>query len=548
MKRVYYIGVVALLSIVSIAAMRNDFGLNRNIEIMVNIMRELSENYVDEVDPDLLLQYATEGIARRLDPYTQYLPEEEMSSFEVLTTGKYGGIGSLIRADSDFVRIAQPYEGSPADRSGLVIGDKIVAIDGQSVKGFSTDQVSSQLKGTPDSKVTLTVRKLVSGQDEQVEILRERISIPALPYYGFVGERADSIGYIQHSEFTADVAKEMRSVISEMKREGLKALILDYRNNGGGVMQEAVEVVSLFAPRGTEVVTLKGRRDSVVYTTSSTPLDLDIPLVVMINENSASASEIVAGALQDLDRAVLIGSKSFGKGLVQSARTVGYNSYMKMTTSKYYIPSGRCIQELDYSDHSSAGKAVKVADSLRHEFKTLGGRVVFDGGGITPDEQIEPEYYSRFAATLYGLGHIDNFCDDYFRRNHSQSIDVDTFTIDDSDYDDFKAYIATQSVDYQSATRGVLKALKEAANQDLYSDVAEQIEQLESQLKDDTQSNLETYRQEIIDYINSNLVLRYAYQWGVVRNSLWSDKEIEKAIEVLNDLELYRSILTPKES
>ncbi|MFR9503567.1 MAG: S41 family peptidase [Rikenellaceae bacterium] len=547
MKRSIYIVAIVALSTLSIFAVRNDFGLSRNIEIMVNMMRELSENYVDEVDPDLLLKYAAEGISRRLDPYTEYLPEEEMTSFEVLTTGKYGGIGSLIRQDSDYVLIAQPYEGSPADRAGLVIGDRIVAIDGEDAKGFTTEQVSSRLKGTPASDVELTVRRLISGEDEKVVIRRERISIPPIPYYGFVGDPADSIGYIQHSDFTAGVAKEMRAAIIDMKEQGLKALILDYRNNGGGIMQEAVDVVSLFTPRGTEVVTLKGRRDSVVYRTTLQPLDEQLPLVVLINENSASASEIVAGALQDLDRAVLVGAKSFGKGLVQSPRPVGYNSFVKMTTSKYYIPSGRCIQEIDYSDHSSNGRVVKVADSLRHEFFTEAGRRVYDGGGINPDERVESEYISRFAATLYNLGYIDEFGDDYFRRRHATSIDVENFTITEEDYDDFKALIATKEIKYESATRSVLKALKDAANADLYSDVAEQIKELEADLKDDTESNLETYRNEIIETINSNIILRYAYTAGVIRNSLSRDKEVQRAIEILEDEERYNAILTPEE-
>ncbi|MFR9510849.1 MAG: S41 family peptidase [Rikenellaceae bacterium] len=546
MKRVYYIVAVAAISLLSIFATRNDFGLNRNIEIMVNLMREISENYVDEVDPDLLLKYAAEGISRRLDPYTEYLPEEEMTSFELLTTGKYGGIGSLIRQDSDFVMIAQPYAGSPADRAGLIIGDKIVEIDGESAAGFTTEEVSSRLKGTPNSDVSLKVRRLISGEDEEIVIRRERISIPGIPYYGFVGDKADSIGYIQHSEFTSGVAKDMRSAIEDMQQQGLKALILDYRNNGGGIMQEAVDVVSLFTPRGTEVVSLGGRKDSMVYRTSLRPLSEDIPLIVLLNENSASASEIVAGALQDLDRAVLVGNKSFGKGLVQSPRPVGYNSYIKLTTAKYFIPSGRCIQELDYSDHSSQGKVTKVADSLRHQFSTLSGRKVYDGGGISPDVEVKEEYMSRFAATLYGLGHIDKYGNDYFRRNHSQSIDPQNFTITEEDYNDFKEYISTQDITYESSTRGVLKALKEAARTDLYADVADQIEELEEQLKDDTASNLETYREDIIESINANIILRYAYTAGVIQNSITRDEVVKSATEILLDQDRYNSILTPK--
>lgn len=547
MKRTVYIFALAAMSLLSIFAVRNDFGLNRNLEIMVNVMREISENYVDKVDPDLLLKYATEGISRRLDPYSEYLSEDKMSSFEVMTTGKYGGIGSLIRQDSNFVKIAQPYQNSPADKAGLIIGDVIVAIDGESADGYTTEQVSALLKGTPNTDVVLTVRRLLTGEDQEVTINRERISIPGIPYYGFVGQAADSIGYIQHSEFTAGVAKDMRAAVLDLTSQGAKALILDYRNNGGGILQEAVEVVSLFTPRGTEVVTLKGRTDSVVYNTSLRPIAEDIPLIVLINENSASASEIVAGSLQDLDRAVLVGDKSFGKGLVQSTRAVGYNSYVKMTTSKYYIPSGRCIQELDYSDHTVAGKAVKIADSLRIAFYTEGGRKVYDGGGITPDEPVKSEYLSRFAGTLYQGGYIDDFGDDYFVRNHTREIDVETFSITDEDYEDFKAFIATKTIPYESTTRKVLKGLKEAAITDQYSDVAEQIEELEANLKDDTASNLDTYRSDIETYINTNIVLRYAYQAGLIRHTLISDKDVARACEILNDQELYRSILTPKE-
>lgn len=546
MKKRLYIALFAVLGFVSIFAVRNDFGLNRNIEILVNIMREISENYVDEVSPDRLLEYAAEGISKRLDPYTEYLSEEEMSSFEILTTGKYGGIGSIIRKDSNFVRIVQPYQGSPADKAGIIIGDKIVSIDGQGVADLDATKVSDQLKGTPGSSVKLGVLRLLSGQEEEVVIQRERIAIPGIPYYGFVGDRADSIGYIMHSEFTADVAKDMRAAVADLQQQGLKALILDYRNNGGGILQEAVDVVSLFTPRGTEVVTLKGRRDSVTYRTSNRPIAKELPLVVLINENSASAAEIVAGSLQDLDRAVLVGAKSFGKGLVQAPRSVGYNSYLKITTSKYYIPSGRCIQELDYSDHTTGAKAVKVADSLRHEFKTKGGRTVFDGGGINPDIKVEPEYVSLFAATLNVHNYIDDFCDLYFAKNSAQQIDVDNFSITEQDYQEFKEFMEGKDVPYQSATRGVLKALREAALKDLYADVASSIDELEAELKDDTASNIETYSKEIIELINSNIVMRYAYQAGVIRNSLRHDQEVSRAVEIILDQNLYNSILTPQ--
>ena len=539
--------VVLSIAALSYSAVRDQFGLNRNVEIMVNIMREISENYVDEVDPDQLLSYAAEGIARRMDPYTTYMSEEDMSSFELLTTGKYGGIGSIIRQDSDYVMIAQPYKGSPADRAGLIIGDKIVAIDNKDAKGKTTEWVSSNLKGTPNTDVTLTVRRLLTGQDEEVVIRRERIAIPGIPYYGFVGDKSRGVGYIQHSDFTEGVAKDMASAIEDMTAQGMTSLILDYRNNGGGVLQEAVDVVSLFTPKGTEVVTLKGRRDSVVYCTDKMPIAESLPLVVLINENSASASEIVAGALQDLDRAVLVGAKSFGKGLVQSPRPVGYNSYLKLTTSKYYIPSGRCIQAIDYSKHEVLGDEKKMADSLRRAFTTKAGRTVYDGGGINPDDSLKSEYLSRFAATLVGLGYIDEYGNEYMRNHQTVSdFDVVDFTINDQDYNDFKALIATKDIPYTSTTREVLKALKEAALVDLYSDIADDITEIEKSLKDDTESNLETYRESIVEAINSNIVLRRAYSEGVIERTIESDKAVARAQEILGDEVLYRSILAPK--
>ena len=366
-------------------AARNDFGLGRNMEIAVNMMRELSLNYVDPVDPDRLMEGAAAGMVSDLDPYTEYIPEEGMQDFELLTTGKYDGIGALIRQKDDYVRIAQPYQGSPADKAGLKIGDKILSIDGKDAKGFTTEQVSSRLKGEPGSKVKVTVEHL-DGTQQTAAIRRERIAIPGVPYAGWV---ADGIGYIRHSDFTEGCYEEMRAAIERLRTERpLKGLVLDYRSNGGGIMQEAVKILGMFVPKGTEVVSTKGRSEDSkqVFRTDTEPILADLPLTVLINGNSASAAEIVAGALQDLDRAVLIGQRSFGKGLVQSPRPLGYNAMLKLTTAKYYIPSGRCIQAIDYS-HSQEGSVRAVPDSLISEFTTRAGRKVYDGGGIMPDER-----------------------------------------------------------------------------------------------------------------------------------------------------------------
>ena len=530
---------VAAAGLMTFAA-RNDFGLGRNMEITVNMMRELSLNYVDPVDPDKLMEGAAAGMVNDLDPYTEYIPEEGMQDFELLTTGKYGGIGSLIRQKDDYVRIAQPYEGSPADKAGLKIGDKILSIDGKEAKGFTTEQVSSRLKGEPGSKVKVTVEHL-DGTQQTATIRRERIAIPGVPYAGWV---ADGIGYIRHSDFTEGCYEELRAAIEDLRREGdLKGLVLDYRSNGGGIMQEAIKILGMFVPKGTEVLSTKGRSEASKQTfrTDSEPILPDLPLAVLVNGNSASAAEIVAGALQDLDRAVLIGQRSFGKGLVQATRPLGYNTMLKLTTAKYYIPSGRCIQAIDYS-HSQEGSVRAVPDSLISEFTTRAGRKVYDGGGVMPDIATDPEYISRFALTLYALGFIEDFGDEYTRRNPGRQIDIRTFSITDKDYADFAEFMQDKKVPYESDTRRALKALKKAAEDDRFADLKNKFEQVEAELKDDTQTNLETYRTQVVETINNDIVMRHGYQAGVIEHSLSGDKEVKKAVEVLGDPAEYARI------
>ena len=524
---------------------RNDFGLGRNIEIAVNMMRELSLYYVDEVDPDRLMEGAAEGMVSDLDPYTEYMPEERMSSFELLTTGKYGGVGALIRQKGDYVIIAQPYKDSPADRAGLKIGDRIVAIDGEDARGFTTDKVSARLKGAPGSTVRVTVERLLDGRREEVTLRRERIAIPAVPYAGWLN---DSIGYIQHSDFTDGCYEEVRAAVERLRAEGnLRGLVLDYRGNGGGIMQEAVKILSMFVPKGTEVVATHGRTEQKSYRTQSEPILAELPLAVLVNGNTASAAEIVSGALQDLDRAVLVGQRSFGKGLVQSTRPLGYNTMLKLTTAKYYIPSGRCIQAVDYS-HSQQGSVRTVPDSLISEFTTRAGRKVYDGGGIMPDLVTEPEYVSRFAVTLYALGFIEDFGDDYMRRHVGDTIDVRTFTITDADYADFAEFMKDKKVPYESDTRRALKALKKAAEEDRFEELAAKFERVESELKDDTQTNLETYRREVVEAINNDIILRHAYTAGVIEHSLTDDAELQQAVGVMQSPDEYRRIPTEQDT
>lgn len=547
------IGVAALVVVTILTglwATKNDFGLGRNIEIMVNMMRELSLSYVDEVAPDKLMKDGAAGMVRNLDPYTQYMSEEDMSEFELLATGKYGGIGATIRMrrDSSGVVIAQPYKGTPSDLAGLKIGDKFLSIDGEDVTKASTADISSRLKGMPGTKVKIGVERMMTGEKEVLELTRARIAIPGVPYSGYV---ADGIGYIAHNDFTDGCFDEMRAAVEKLRTSGdLQGLILDYRDNGGGSLPEAVKILSLFLPKSTEVVTMKGRSSEATrtYQTEAQPVLPDIPLVVLINGNSASASEIVTGALQDLDRAVVMGQRSYGKGLVQTLMPLGYNAFLKVTTSKYYIPSGRCVQRINYSSHDGTTSEM-VPDSLMREFKTLNGRKVYEGKGIMPDVKVEADYISTFALILYNMGFIEEFLDDYMRRNPEQKIDNATFSITDEDYEDFVRYMEDKTVPYESRTRLALEMLKKTSSEERYDEAfAEDLKQIESKLKDQKMDNLRTYRREITDMLNNDIVLRHNYYEGVIEHNLASDKSVAQAVELLRDGERYAKILAEQDT
>ena len=535
---------VATICAGGIFATRNDFGLSRNMEIMVNLMHAISTQYVDKVDADEMMENGAKGITSKLDPYTDFIPEKDMPDFEAMTTGRYGGIGALIRKKGDYVIIAEPYKGSPADESGLKIGDKIVAIDGKDMRGAKVEDISKCLRGEPNTTVSVTIEQLLTGERKELKIRRRRIVIPSITYSGYV---AEGVGYIRHADFTDKCYDDMRTAILRLQSEGeLKSLILDYRNNGGGLLQSAIKVLSLFVPKGTMVVETRGRGEkSHKLYTEYEPLLPNIPLAVLINGNSASAAEIVAGAIQDLDRGILIGQRSFGKGLVQATAPLGYNSFAKITVGKYYIPSGRCIQAVNYS---TDGRAEQVADSLIKEFKTSRGRKVYDGGGIMPDKKIKPKYISNFAATLYIMGIIEDFGDDYIKRNGSKSIDVKNFSISDKDYADFVAMAMARDIPYKSESRSALEKLRKSLANERNTSLDEALEIIDKGLKDDKQSNLKTFRKEIVEQINQNIVLRYAYAAGVIANSLRDDIEVQEAVKLLSNEAEYKRITSEQDT
>lgn len=540
---------VVMSSAVSLSAQETgtgarDFDLGRATEILANMMREFSTEYVDAVDADELLDAAAQGMIVATDPYTEYLSEDDMADFEMLTTGRYGGVGSLIRKKGDYVIFAQPYKGSPSDEAGIKIGDRILAIDGEDMRGSTTEDISARLKGEPETSVEVVVERNIDNRRDTLTLNRRRISIPSVGYYGII---RDGVGYISHLDFIEGSYGEMRRAVEAlMATDSLRGIVLDYRSNGGGIMQEAVDIASLFVPRGERVVSIMGRDSSSLthYDTHYAPLAENVPLVVLVSGSSASASEILAGALQDMDRAVVMGARTYGKGLVQSTNYLGYNTYLKYTTAKYYIPSGRCIQSRNYASMRTEGSITEVPDSLISEFRTRAGRRVYDGGGIVPDVKVEPQYVSRFALTLYAMGYMEDWADEYMREHYADSIDVRSFSITDEDYADFCRFIEERDVPYESETRRALKALEKAVENDLYDEsLGATIEELRSLIRDDKMSNLETYRSEIVDALNADIVLRFAYNEGVAERAAARDESVERAVELLLDTEEYNRIL-----
>ena len=527
---------------------QRDFELGESIEVLANIMREFEVGFVDDVSAKQLLNSAARGMITATDPYSEYLSEESLSNFELLTTGRYGGVGSLIRKRDDYVIFAQPYKGSPSDLAGIKIGDKILAIDGQSMKGMDVSAISSRLKGEPESVVEVVIERNIDSSVDTLQLTRKRISIPSVNYAGII---RDGVGYISHNDFIEGSYDEMRRAVEQLlATDSLRGIVLDYRSNGGGVMQEAVDIASLFVPRGSRVVSLMGRDSSSLkhLDTRYAPLAEDIPVVVLVSGNSASASEILAGALQDMDRAVVMGNRTYGKGLVQGTRYVGYNSYLKYTTAKYYTPSGRCVQSRNYATMRNEGSVTTVPDSLISEFRTRAGRKVYDGGGIVPDVKIEPQYVSRFAVTLYAMGLMEDWADRYMRTHHTDKIDVRSFSITDEDYADFCRFIADKEIPYESETRQAIKALERAMERDRYNEsLGEAVEQLKAQLKDDKLSNMQTYRSEIVDALNSDIVMRHAYNEGVQERIAATDEEVDRAIELILNAEEYQRILTSQD-
>ncbi len=543
------VAAVAVLFTLS-SATDGKFAYGKSLEMLINLFRDINMYYVDEVDPDELLGDMARGMSAHLDPYTQYISPKEMESFELLTTGKYAGVGSLIRKKGDYVIFAEPYENSPADKVGIKAGDKIVEIDGKSAQGLTTEQISNRLKGDPGTEVKVVVEKFYTGALEQLKLKREIITVPGVPYYGML---RDSIGIIRHSDFTEDCSRDMQRAVRTLKEQGAKGIIIDYRSNGGGIMQEAVKIVSLFVPKGTEVVSTKAKLKEMnsTFKTENEPVDTGIPLVLLVDSSSASSTEIVSGALQDLDRAVLMGRRTFGKGLVQSTRPVGYDAYVKLTTAKYYLPSGRCIQAVDYTHRNENGSVGLVADSLIREFSTHNGRKIYDGGGIMPDVVLPEEYVSRFAYLVYSFNYIDEFVDEYLKKHNGATMKVvaGEYCFPEADYGEFVEFMADKEIEWESESSRLFKQLKEKAEQELYYDsIAEQLSAIEEKLTDDKTADLQLYKSDLMTMIEAEIVTRYCYSSGVIGHTYVTDSQVQRAVDLLNNPDEYRRILTQQDT
>ncbi|HET9055120.1 MAG TPA: S41 family peptidase [Cyclobacteriaceae bacterium] len=520
------------------------FEIAKALDIFATLFKEVNAYYVDEVEPKKLIRNGIDNMLESLDPYTTYIPEEELENFRVLTTGQYAGIGALINVINTKTVITHPYKAFPAYQAGIRVGDEIVAINGKSMVGKPPGEITAHLKGPARTEVELKVKRAGVGE-LTFKIRREKISITNISYFGMVG--ASGVGYIKLDEFTPGAAKEVNEAVLSLKAQGAKKLILDLRDNLGGLMHEGINIVNLFVAKNQEVVSTKGKVKewNKTYSTLNSPLDTEIPLVVLTGESSASAAEIVSGALQDYDRAVLVGRKTFGKGLVQTTRQLSYGSQVKVTVAKYYIPSGRCIQALDYAHRNADGSVNKFADSVRAEFKTKGGRKVLDGNGIDPDVLTNDEYLSAVTSALIQKGLVFEYASKYCGE-HPVKPDFKTFKFSDADYTRFTNWLKTQKFTYSSGLEtGTNELIKAAKEERYFPEIEPQLNDLKKRIESSKATDLVRFKKEISEALEQQIAFHYALAEGEAAVTLPRDKTVAEAVKILNDPNRYKAILTP---
>lgn len=541
---------LAVLTILTLLAFSNDrrkFRMSQQLNIFNTIIRELDLFYVDTIAPEKIIKDGIDAMLGKLDPYTVYYSEDDADELKMMITGKYAGIGSMIRfhTEKKLTVIAEPYDNMPAAKAGLICGDALLSINGQDVRGMSTDSVSNLLRGEPGTKLKLEIERPGHKKPLTVTLERASITLPPIPYYGILH---DSIGYILFESFTENCSKDMRRAIVDLKGRGAKSFIIDLRGNGGGSLQESVNIVNLFVPKGRTIVTTKGKtvQANEKYKTTREPIDTDSPLVILVDGHTASAAEILAGSLQDFDRAVIVGSRTYGKGLVQTTRSLPGNGYLKLTTSKYYIPSGRCVQALDYSHRGSDGTAQRIPDSLTNVFYTVAGREVRDGGGIRPD--VEPKNEELTTLLFYIMQDMTIF--DYateYRLRHDTIASAEVFEISDDEYKIFKDKLIASGFSYDMRSSRMLKQLKEMIKFEGYEEVAkDDIASLEGKLQHNLGHALEHFAPDVKRLLGDEIVKRYYGQKGGIVYGLRDDTDIEESYDILSDSRRYNDILSPK--
>jgi carboxyl-terminal processing protease len=542
-RYLFLLSIVGLVVVSFTPPAERYFEIAKNLDVFASLFKEVNNLYVDEVSPTKMMHTGIDQMLNSLDPYTNYISEDQVEDYRTMNTGQYGGIGALTRTINKRTVVTMVYESYPAYKNGLRIGDEVVKMDGIELSKLSQDEANHLMRGQVGTPVKLSIKRFGDDKLIELEFKREKIKINNVPYFGMVD---GDVGYIQLTEFTSDAGKEVRNALINLKEQGAKNIVIDLRGNPGGLLFEAVNICNLFVLKGKKIVDTKGKLEehNVTYETLNNPVDLDIPVAVLINRGSASASEIVAGTLQDYDRAVIIGERSFGKGLVQLSRPLPYHAQVKITTAKYYTPTGRCIQVLDYAHRREDGSAGTVPDSLKKEFKTARGRKVYDGGGIDPDVKMTAQEASLITQVMHANGFIFDFASAYTSKHTTLPI-AKNFTLSDSEYDEFVQWMKGKNYSYQSPVQKELENFEvEAKKEKYYINLKPQLDAIYAKLKESRKNDLLLYKDQIKMLIEEDIVARYYFEKGSVEARLKYDQEIKKAIEILHNQSEYKKILS----